>query len=669
MCGIAGYLSAQLESKERLVHIKEQLLESIRFRGPDDEGFSCIEDQDVIAVLVHTRLSIIGLGAGGHQPMVSKNDRYVLSFNGEIFNYKELIKRYGLSVQTSTDTEVLLLLWEKFGVDCLPLLDGFFAFAIWDQQSKECFLVRDRTGVKPLYYYEPKPGSILFSSDERTFLKSLDLDCNLPVFDENYLNWYKQGKTDVISPWSAVKNIPVGSYVHLKYGVGINSENSENSVLMQTCEWALNINTVTFSELKEETQQSWDSFSSIASKAQQIQEIIEDLPRVSEKAEVLRKQLFLSIARRLQSDVPIGFALSGGLDSSAITAIANLIAGKMTKLSSFSIASTDTDDDESKWQRTMAEFLGTQHRQIETRDFLSSDLPEFVKKTGRPALHWNNIAHFNLCKCVKESGITVLFNGQGADEIFAGYPHYYVRQLLSEWTSLIPHRKKWPIPFSVALRQRLKFLISDKAQVANSYLLNTKNIGEVKRKKSDRMHKSNQKGRLYEVLLNDYFGDRLNQLLRFEDRNGMANQLESRNPFSDDYLLSQWIGISALDENFEEEEEGYLIGELSSRLYNGYSKGLLREALTGILPDEIVYRTDKKGFTVPHAALTLQHFRDWEEAILGVDALSTWWDLESRKNEFKKGANPDLLFQWASLGYFFKFAALNFSDNLNHRLQ
>ena len=399
-----------------------------------------------------------------------------------------------------------------------------------------------------------------------------------------------------------------------------------------------------FSELNEKTQLSWDSFSGIASTAKQIQATIEDLPRVSEKAEVLRKQLFLSIARRLQSDVPIGFALSGGLDSSAITAIASLILGKNVKLSTFSIASANTKDDESRWQRVMSEFLGTQHRQIQTN------------------------AHFNLCKTVKEAGITVLFNGQGADEIFAGYPHYYVRQLIDEWTTLIPHRKKWPIPVTIALRQRLKILLLDIAQVGDSYPIIFKNKGELNRKKKSKINRSKQKGTLYEVLLDDYFGDRLNQLLRFEDRNGMANQIESRNPFADDYLLSQWIGICALDEKFEE-EAGYMIGELSSRLYHGYSKGLLREALTGILPDEILFRTDKKGFTVPHAVLTLEHFRNWEEAILGVDVLNNWWGFDLRKNEFKKGANPDLLFQWASLGYFFKFSGLNASDNLNHRFQ
>ena len=668
MCGIAGYLSTQSESKERLANIKERLLESIRYRGPDDEGFNVVEDQDVTAVLVHTRLSIIGLGAGGHQPMVSKNDRYVLSFNGELFNYKELIIRYNLSVQTSTDTEVLLQLWEKFGVKCLTLLDGFFAFAIWDNIEKECFLVRDRTGVKPLYYYEPLPGFILYSSDERTFLKSMDLGVNPPVFNENYLNCYKQGKSDVLSPWENVKCIPIGSFVQFTFGAKLKEHSSENTLSMQRCEWALNLNTIPFSELKEKTQLSWDSFSGIASTAQQIQATIEDLPRVSEKAEVLRKQLFLSIARRLQSDVPIGFALSGGLDSSAITAIASLILGKNAKLSTFSIASANTKDDESRWQRVMSEFLGTQHRQIQTNNFLSADLPEFIEKTGRPAVHWNNIAHFNLCKTVKEAGITVLFNGQGADEIFAGYPHYYVRQLIDEWTTLIPHRKKWPIPVTVALRQRLKILLLDIAQMEDSYPLNIKNKGELNREKNGKINRSKQKGTLYEVLLDDYFGDRLNQLLRFEDRNGMANQIESRNPFADDYLLSQWIGLSALEEKFEE-EAGYMIGELSSRLYHGYSKGLLREALTGILPDEILFRTDKKGFTVPHAVLTLEHFRNWEEAILGVDALNNWWDFDLRKNEFKKGANPDLLFQWASLGYFFKFSGLNASDNLNHRFQ
>jgi asparagine synthase (glutamine-hydrolysing) len=491
---------------------------------------------------------------------------------------------------------------------------------------------------------------------------------NLPQFDEDYVKWYKQGKTDVISPWSTVKNIPIGCYVQLKFGTDLKEKTSENKVSMQTCEWALNLSTLTFSEIKEKTELSWDSFSSVETKAPQIQVLLDSLPRVSEKAEVLRKQLFLSIARRLQSDVPIGFALSGGLDSSAIAAIACLVAGKETQLRTFSIASSNTAEDESKWQRKMSEFLGTQHQQIETRGFLSSDLPEFIEKTGRPAVHWNNIAHFNLCKTVKETGITVLFNGQGADEIFAGYPHYYVRQLMNEWTSLIPHRKKWPLPLSVALRQRLKMFLTGIFQVENLQLSLRKNNCEVNRKNNGGGNGSKQRDTLYDVLLNDYFGDRLNQLLRFEDRNGMANQLESRNPFADDYLLSQWIGISALDEQFEE-EEGYIIGELSSRLYSGYSKGLLREALTGILPDEILYRTDKKGFTVPHTSLTLLHFSDWEEAILGVEKLNTWWDFEFRKKEFNKGTNAELLFTWASLGYFFKFADLSSGDLINDKVQ
>ncbi len=668
MCGIAGYLSTQSESKETLLRIKDLLLGSIRYRGPDDEGFSYIETEDVAGVLVHTRLSIIGLGASGHQPMKSVNNRYILSFNGEIFNYRELVKRYNLSVQTSTDTEVLLLLWEEFGVDCLTLLDGFFAFAIWDQQLKECFLVRDRTGVKPLYFINPKPGLILFSSDERTFLKSRDMGVNPPQFDEDYLKWYKQGKTDNISPWSAVNNIPIGSYIQLKYGAELIEKNSEKSVLIQSCDWAQNFNTLTFSALKEKTQWSWDSFSAVNDNAPRIQEIIDSLPKVSEKAEVLRKQLFLSIARRLRSDVPIGFALSGGLDSSAITAIASLLSNKNAALSTFSIASPDSAEDESKWQRKMSEFLGTQHRQIETKGFLSTDLPRFVEKTGRPAMHWNNIAHFNLCSAVKESGITVLFNGQGADEIFAGYPHYYVRQLLDEWTFLIPHRKKWPVSLSVALRQRIKLFLTDVTQVAGLRHSINKNKGKVNRKIKDRLNASKPREILFDVLLNDYFGDRLNQLLRFEDRNGMANQLESRNPFADDYLLSQWVGISALDEEFEE-EAGYIIGELSGRLYQGYSKGLLREALIGILPEEILFRTDKKGFTVPHSALTLQHFKDWEEAILGVDTLNKWWDFKFREKEFNKGSNAELLFAWASLGYFFKFTNLYSGEINNSKVQ
>lgn len=169
---------------------------------------------------------------------------------------------------------------------------------------------------------------------------------------------------------------------------------------------------------------------------------------------------------------------------------------------------------------------------------------------------------------------------------------------------------------------------------------------------------------LFQKLKNDYYGNRLNQLLRFEDRNGMANQLESRNPFADDFLLSQWIGLSAMDENFEE-NEGYLMGELSGRMYHGYSKGLLREAMVGLLPTEILERTDKKGFTVPHQSLTQQHYLGWEDAILGVEYLNKWWKYRDRKRLFQEGRNTEELFQCASLGYFVKYLESEFDLKSN----
>ena len=639
----------------------EMLLNRIRYRGPDDEGVATMQGNGLNGVLVHTRLSIIGLGLEGHQPMKSSNGSFVLSFNGEIFNYRELQQHYQLPVTTKTDTEVLLLMWERMGVNCLPLLDGFFAFAIWDTDRNECFLVRDKTGVKPLYWYQNNQGDCVFSSDERTLIPpavngatstNIKKDAN-KIQQKNaqngnwlldsYVSQFLVGQSDAQSPYLSVSEVPAAGYLRIKPPLPNNSELlGRHQLTVETMAWTDSRQLLSLNLLKQKTEESWKSMVSVGWGMNPLDSSLDKLPRVSAKAELLRKQLFMSISRRLQSDVPVGFALSGGLDSSAIAAVAKWISlnsgnqGDDQPLITFSIASSQFDEDESKWQQKMVEFLGTQHRSLDTSEFSYQSLPSFVKHTGRPALHWNNLAHYEMCKLVKQSGVTVLFNGQGADEIFAGYPNYYVHQIFREWTSLIPHRDKWPIGPNEALKQAFK-------KKLKSWL--GKDIDSDKQ--------------LYQKLEEDYFGSRLRQLLRFEDRNGMANQLEARNPFADDPLLSNWIGISALEEDFEE-NNGFLIGELSSRLYHGYSKGLLRESMIGILPKEILERSDKKGFSVPHLSLTQKHYKNWEEAILGVDYLNRWWSYQDRKQRFREGKDASWLFQCASLGYFVNYLESEF---------
>ncbi len=650
MCGIAGYLTFHSPSDLYLTGIGNELLKTVRFRGPDDEGTQIFRGENIAGVLCHTRLSIVGLGPEGHQPMVSEDGRFVLVFNGEIFNFKELIQRFDLSVKTNTDSEVLLLLWQRFGLECLPHLDGFFAFALWDNNRESCYLVRDRTGVKPLYFAEIGSGTWVFGSDERTILKAVAFEGleeieHSPGFipdsraelvgkvQKKYLEDCMQGFSDRVSPFGFIESVPSGSYRRIS-GSATDPEGAEKRVIDR---WFNDQVTLDFPSLKDKTVASWDSFLKGNVHAQTVETILNRLPAISEKATVLRRQLFMSVARRLQSDVPIGFALSGGVDSAAITAIAALILQETQQpVVTFSVGSKDFAEDESRWQLCMVDFLGTKHVGIDTSEFSSNTLEEFVAKTGRPSLHWNNIAHYELCKRVKQEGVTVFFNGQGADEIFAGYPHYYVHQLFREWGALIPQRSKWPLDWRQAIQQSVK------SRFKGIYTRN-----------------NSAKLSLYEMLRADYFGDRLTQLLRFEDRNGMAHQLESRNPFADDYLLSQWLGISQLDEEYEN-SWGFIVGELSGRLFQGYSKGVLRESLQGILPEDVLWRTDKKGFTVPHEALTLKHLGDWEDVILRTEGLDWMMPFEKRKQLYKQQQNPNLLFKLASMGYYFRYLEKEF---------
>ena len=636
MCGIGGWVYFGGHSEAQLKAVGQSLVEGLKHRGPDGFGVEVFGGEEKsIAMIMHRRLSILGLGDQGKQPMCSLDGRYWISFNGEIYNYLELALEFGLTTNTGTDTEVLLQLWSLKGVDCIALLDGFFAFAIWDTELKELTLARDKTGVKPLYYYLDQDGdnseniikSLSFGIEDFALKQALELQGIKVSLSEKALKSHlDEGASDRNMLFNGILELGMGCC--LTY-----SCLSLDSKLNPISDWGRVI-------IKPWHNGEYLGLDDSAGWQQQLG--LNEEPK--NHIELLRSQLMAGMQKRLRSDVPIGFAVSGGIDSAALVGMAREIMGKEAHLHVFSVVAPGMDGDESEFQKSVVEHVGGIWHTVDVRELDGKYLERYIKATHRIPVAWNNLAHFALCEAVKAAGVTVLFNGQGADELFGGYPHYYKAAFWNEKNTLWPLRQKWPLEFVAAAKQWLK-------AVLGSWV-----------------------GRPFETCVDvlmrkDYYGERLTQLLRFEDRNGMAAGIESRNPFADDYRMADaWL-------NAWGDDTWSLEGSLTSKLVDGYSKGYLRKAMdVGFVPKKVLWRVDKKGFSVPKCEMTLQGLKDWEVWVMSakLDGLLTRAKRQNALNHvlgnwginvLGKGSKPlvfsggdvkllDELFRWAAMGCF-----------------
>ena len=496
MCGIGGWVYFGGHSEAQMKAVGQSLVEGLKHRGPDGFGVEVFGgEEESIAMIMHRRLSILGLGDQGKQPMCSLDGRYWISFNGEIYNYLELASEFGLTTNTGTDTEVLLQLWSLKGVDCIALLDGFFAFAIWDTELKELTLARDKTGVKPLYYYLDHDGdnseniikSLSFGSEDFALKQAHELQgLEVSLSEKALKSHLEEGASDRNMLFNGILELGMGCC--LTY-----SCLSLDSKLNPISDWGRVI-------IKPWNNGEYLRLDDGAGWQQQLG--LNEEPK--NHSELLRSQLMLGMKKRLRSDVPIGFAVSGGIDSAALVGMAREIMGKEAHLHVFSVVAPGMDGDESEYQKLVVEHVGGIWHRVDVRELDGKYLERYIKATHRIPVAWNNLAHFALCEAVKAAGVTVLFNGQGADELFGGYPHYYKAAFWNEKNTLWPLRRKWPLGFVAAGKQWLK-------AVLGSWV-----------------------GRPFETCVDvlmrkDYYGERLTQLLRFEDRNGMAAGIESLN--------------------------------------------------------------------------------------------------------------------------------------------
>ncbi len=387
MCGIAGILTSRPELP--LQHRLARMRDALRHRGPDDEGIEQLLLPGGYRLgLVHTRLAIQDLTSAGHQPMTERESQSWIVYNGEIYNHLHLRRAIsGTAFLSSSDTETLLAAWVRSGPAILPSLRGMFAFALYDARRRQFWLVRDRLGIKPLYVSQVDPQTWIFASEVRAILASDLVARRLhPAALHAYLAF---GAAP--APWTLVEGV--------------------ESLLPGEC-WRFDLGPA---RLKPERTRYWQLPSSQPSRPAR-----SGNGRYHEAVERLRPILAEGIKLHTLADVPVGVFLSGGIDSSAITA---LVSHAGRKPRTFSIVFGEKEYDESAASRCAARELNTEHNELLLRpQEVLEDLPAALAAYDQPSLDGLNT--YFVSKAVRRCGIKVALSGLGGDELFAGYPHF-----------------------------------------------------------------------------------------------------------------------------------------------------------------------------------------------------------------------------------------------------
>ncbi|MDH3521453.1 MAG: asparagine synthase (glutamine-hydrolyzing), partial [Myxococcales bacterium] len=396
MCGIAGIYDLEGASVDPAP--LSRMVGTLRHRGPDDSGVWT----DGPVGLGHARLSIIDL-AGGSQPMSNPAGNLHISFNGEIFNYRELRKDLiarGHRFATKSDTEVILHLYEERGEACVEELNGQWAFAIWDARREKLFLSRDRVGIRPLYY--TRAGKLLLFASEIKALFShtaINRRIDLKALDEIFTFWCSVAPR---TPFEGIEELPPGHCMRVENG---------------------RVETWRFWQLSYRGQES---------------------TRTDEECvEELRELLIDATRLRLRSDVPVGAYLSGGLDSSTIVAMIRNFTD--TPLKTFSVAFEDSEFDESVFQREVSRHLGTEHHEVRcSHEDIGRVFPEVIRHAESPIIRTAPAPLFMLSGLVRRNDFKVVLTGEGADEVLGGYDIFKEAKIRRFWAAL-PDSKLRPL--------------------------------------------------------------------------------------------------------------------------------------------------------------------------------------------------------------------------------
>ncbi len=553
MCGIAGII--QTEPRLDMEQIR-QMTDALAHRGPDGEGHWKNNNSEVL--FGHRRLSIIDLSDAGCQPLHYR-ERYTIVHNGEIYNYKELreeLEKKGYSFSSRTDTEVIVAAYDQWKKDCVKRFDGMFSFAIWDESEKELFAARDRFGEKP-FFYTYGQGQLLFASEMKALWKA-GIE-KLPN-QKMLFNFITIGYTDNPSQpgetfFENIFKLPPASVL---------SFNLNNEPVIE---------------------KYWDLDPSLQNKN------ISDDDAIENFNELMK----ISVNRRLRSDVSIGTSLSGGIDSSSVIAIAKGMTD--AQLKAFTAVFPGFEKDESVYAKQVADKFGLSHFTTSiTAEGLLDDWEKLSYHHEEPFGSASVFPQFKVFQKAKEQNTKVLLDGQGADEILAGYHKYYKWY----WRELYRARK---LSRSKELRSAQEHGVNEKFGLKNmiaayfpdfstivlerQYLLKAIRHEDlthefVKLQSKEAYYTAPSHYHLNGVLYFNTITHGLEELLRYADRNAMAHGCEARLPFLSHELVEF---IFSLPSHF--------------KIRQGWTKWILRESMKEKLPDTITWRKDKIGFEPP----------------------------------------------------------------------
>ncbi len=596
MCGIAGIINPDRSLQTGvLIHRMNQ---TMRHRGPDDEGYLLFNNKELTIAkgddskpflsgskahihikectshhtlaFGHRRLSIIDTSAAGHQPMASDNQQSWIIFNGEIYNYIELrneLKIFGHSFTSESDTEVLLKAYTQWGTACVDKLNGMWAFVILDLKKNLIFGARDRIGVKPFYIYNDTKV-FAFASEPKALMA-------LPMISKSI-------DESSIFDYLACSTVERNGHYMIR---GIQELPASHAFIYHLKELKLNIYryyTLNFTERISHYQNT----------------------NANIYAQKTRELMQKAVSVRLRSDVPIGFCLSGGIDSSTIVSIAAKI--NQTKnieqlgkhLRTFTSINGERGFDESDWAQITAHANHVYwQKTLCTAKDLNDKLQAIIHFQDYPLLSTSTYAQSKVMELASQNGIKILLDGQGGDELFGGYSTFYTSLWLSSIRKLKPgllinellNVHNAPFSLKTFAQSIIKISLdqlpeSFKPAIANKLKPELKYINKEHWQNKHYSFAGDFSSLDLNSLLHHYYtAGYLKNLLRWEDRCSMQYSIESRTPFSDDLQLMEAIfKIPA-----------------SYKIHNGWSKKLLRESMRGIIPDAIRNRRDKLGFATP----------------------------------------------------------------------
>ena len=568
MCGISGLIG--IESQDTI----EKMVEVQAHRGPDDSGIAVLSKTPPV-YFGHNRLSIIDLSSRGHQPMFNEDRSLCIVYNGEIYNFKEIrkeLEQYGYAFFSDTDTEVILKAYDLWGIKCLNKFNGMFALAIFDSRRKKLYIARDRIGIKPLYYWSDN-NKFAFASEIKALLQVREIREKLSLDMEAFVSYISLLWSPYTStPFTTIKRLPQGSFMELDITTGKYSINSF---------WQLDIK-------KEKTP-------------------------FKETTEKVRSLLTKSVKRRMLADVKVGAFLSGGLDSSAITAL--MAKNTTEQVEAFTIAFSKDDQkieammDDYRYAVQLADNSGFNLHKIEiSADETSELLPKIVYHLDEPIGDPAAINTYLMAKLAKERNVKVLLSGQGSDEIFGGYRKYLASVLLEKYKRAAPALiqfmvnkivEKLPVMIGNKgirqIRWLKRFFLDKPDDIFGIYysiclFIDLSRLSKILEKETikyftDRAHKfffdSVEGSFLDRMCYTDtmLFLPGLN--LNYCDKATMAASIECRVPFCDHELVEFAFSIP---ENY--------------KIKNFTQKYILKKALENLLPRDIIYRP-KMPFSSP----------------------------------------------------------------------